>query len=113
MKNEGNKKSVISVVMNDKQTLYQAYMPFLSGGGLFITTKYQYECGDAVFIRLKLPEETEPVPVACQVVWISFSENEATSGIGLQFLDRDDQVRNKIETFLAGILNSDKPTLTM
>ncbi|MFO6375646.1 pilus assembly protein PilZ, partial [Pseudomonas aeruginosa] len=34
-------------------------------------------------------------------------------GIGVQFNDGDNTARNKIETYLAGALKSDRPTHTM
>ena len=111
MKQDNSKKSMISVVMPDKASLYSAYMPFLLGGGLFISTEHGYELGDSVFIRLKLPGEPDPVPVACRVVWCTLSE-KSLFGIGLQFLD-DDLVQGKIESYLIGSLGSDKPTATM
>ena len=108
MKSPDSKKSMISVELSDEHALYKAYMSFLNGGGLFVTTGHHYELGDSVFIRLTLPNDSDPVPVACKVVWLA-----PAGGAGLQFVDNDDQVKSKIETFLAGLLTSNKPTSTM
>lgn len=112
-KSSGSKKSMLSVELPDKNALYRAYMPFLNRGGLFVSTEHRYELGDSVFIRLTLPNEPDPMPVACQVVWLAPSGSGVMLGAGLQFVDNDDQVKSKIETFLAGVLASDKPTDTM
>ncbi len=109
----GSKKSMISVELADKAALYKAYMPFLNSGGLLVSTEHQYELGDSVFIRLKLPDTINPVPVACKVVWLAPFEVGMLLGVGLQFVDDDDQVKSKIETTLAGLLASGKPTGTM
>ena len=112
---EHGKKSMINVVLADKNALYRAYMPFVKGGGLFVTTEHQYEQGDPVFIRLKLPDDPAPVPVACKVVWLSSSltGEKGFCGAGLQFTDDDGRVKTRIEHYLAGVLGSDKPTDTM
>jgi type IV pilus assembly protein PilZ len=65
---------------------------------------------------LTLMEETERIPVAGKVVWITpfGAEGNRAAGIGVQFSDQDGGVaRNKIEGFLAGALQSERPTHTM
>jgi type IV pilus assembly protein PilZ len=65
---------------------------------------------------LTLMDEAERIPVAGKVVWITplGSEGNRAAGIGVQFSDQDGGVaRNKIEGFLAGALESDRPTHTM
>ena len=41
----GVRQSMLSVVIGDKNTLHQAYMPFVKNGGLFIPTKNSYNLG--------------------------------------------------------------------
>ncbi|MEJ2425003.1 MAG: pilus assembly protein PilZ [Candidatus Thiodiazotropha sp.] len=80
----GPKQGILSLTIKDKNALYAAYMQFVKFGGLFIPTTKQYRLGDEV------------------------------SGIGVQFSDQDGgAARNKIETYLAGALKSDRPTHTM
>jgi type IV pilus assembly protein PilZ len=102
--------------IKDKSVLYQAYMPFVINGGLFIPTDREYQMGQEVFMLLNLMDEAERLPIAGKVVWKTpaGSSGYRTSGIGVQFSDQDGGVaRNKIETYLAGALNSDRITHTM
>ena len=90
-------------------------MPFIVNGGLFIPTSKQYRLGDEVFLLLTLMEEPEKIPVAGKVVWITPRGAGGTraAGIGVQFNEEGDMARKKIETYLAGALQSDRPTHTM
>lgn len=107
---------ILSLTIKDKSSLYTAYMPFIKNGGLFIPTNKKYTIGDEVFMLLMLMEETEKLPVAGKVVWVTpvGSQGNRIAGIGVQFSDQDNgAIRNKIETYLAGALKSDRPTHTM
>ncbi|MEZ5540056.1 MAG: PilZ domain-containing protein [Pseudomonadales bacterium] len=106
---------ILSPVMKDKAVLYAAYMPFLQGGGLFIPSTKSYKLGDDVFMLLALMDEPEKMPVAGKVVWITpkGAQGNKAAGIGVQFNDPDNTVQRKIETYLAGSLESDRATYTM
>lgn len=110
------RQGILSLTIRDKNALYAAYMPFIDNGGLFIPTNKPYQLGDDVFILLNLMEETERIPVAGRVVWVTpkNSEGYRSTGIGVQFNDKDNgSTRAKIENYLAGSLDSDRPTHTM
>jgi type IV pilus assembly protein PilZ len=65
---------------------------------------------------LTLMDESERIPVAGKVVWITplGAEGNRAAGIGVQFSDQEGGVaRAKIEGFLAGALKSERPTHTM
>jgi type IV pilus assembly protein PilZ len=111
----GVRNGILSLAIKDKAVLYAAYMPFVQNGGLFIPTKKDYELGDEVFMLLNLMDEAEKVPVAGKVVWITpkGAQGNRAAGIGVQFNDQDDMARSKIETYLAGALQSDRHTHTM
>ena len=109
-------RGILSLAIKDKGSLYAAYIPFVKNGGLFIPTSKIYKLGDEVFMLLSLMDETELLPVAGNVVWITppNSQGNRTAGIGVQFSKQDQgQTRNKIETLLAGALQADRPTHTM
>ncbi len=111
----GIRNGILSLTIKDKEVLYAAYMPFVQNGGLFIPTNKSYRLGDEVFMLLSLMDETEKVPVAGKVIWITpkGAQGNRAAGIGVQFSDQDDSAVKKIETYLAGSLESDKPTHTM
>ena len=113
----GARQSILSVVIADKNTLHQAYMPFVKNGGLFIPTKKSYNLDNEVFVLLTLMDEKEKIPFAGRVVWITpkGAQGNRPAGIGVQFHadQTGNAVRNKIETYLAGALRSERSTHTM
>lgn len=110
-------KGILSLTIKDKGALYAAYMPFIKGGGLFIPTNKSYQLGDEVFMLLKLIDETEKTPVVGIVVWKTpkAAQGNRITGIGLQFSQDNEgaAIRDKIDTYLAGMQNSDRLTHTM
>lgn len=112
----GGRQGILSLTIKDKGALYAAYMPFVNNGGLFIPTNKPYKLGDEVFMLLTLMEESDKLPVAGKIVWVTppGAQGNKAAGIGVQFSDQDNgQTRNKIEGYLAGALNADRPTHTM
>jgi type IV pilus assembly protein PilZ len=111
----GGRGGILSLTIKDKAVLYAAYMPYIQGGGLFIPTSKAYKLGDEVFMLLSLMEEPEKIPVAGKVVWITpkGAQGNRASGVGVQFNEQDNTAIRKIETYLAGSLESDRPTHTM
>ncbi|MAC99554.1 MULTISPECIES: PilZ domain-containing protein [Pseudomonadaceae] len=111
----GPRNGILSLTIKDKSVLYAAYMPFVKHGGLFIPTNKSYRLGDEVFMLLNLMEEPEKIPVAGKVIWVTpkGAQGNRAAGIGVQFSDQDNTARSKIETYLAGALQSDRPTHTM
>lgn len=110
------RQGILSLAIKDKNSLYNAYMPFVKGGGIFVPTPKRYALGDEVFILLTLMDEKDRLPVAGRVVWVTppGAQGNRVAGIGVQFADTPEgnAIRDKIETLLAG-MPSDKPTHTM
>lgn len=106
---------ILSLTIKDKAILYSAYMPFIKNGGLFIPTNKDYKLGDEVFLLLNLMDEPDKIPVAGKVIWITpkGAQGSRQAGVGVQFSDQDDTARRTIENYLAGSLESDRPTHTM
>ncbi len=111
------RQGILSLVVKDKSALYGAYMPFVKNGGMFVSTPKRYFLGDEVFLLLTLPDSSERLPVAGKVIWVTpmGAQGNRQAGIGVQLAEgsEGEAIRNKIETMLAGALNSDKPTQTM
>ena len=110
------RQGILSLSIKDKGALYAAYMPFVRNGGLFIPTTKHYRLGDEVFMLLTLMDDKERLPVAGKIIWVTpqGAQNAKSAGIGVQFSSQDNgTTRNKIEGFLAGALQADRPTHTM
>ncbi len=60
-------------------------------------------------------DEPDKIPVAGKVIWVTprGAQGNRAAGIGVQFNEEDETAKNKIETYLAGALNSDRPTHSM
>ncbi|MET0289848.1 MAG: PilZ domain-containing protein [Pseudoxanthomonas sp.] len=110
-------KGMLSLAVKDKAALYNAYIPFVKQGGIFVPTPKRYFLGDEVFLLLTLPESSERLAIAGKVIWVTpaGAQGARTAGIGVQFADNADgeAIKNRIETLLAGTLSADKPTHTM
>jgi len=109
------RNGILSLTIKDKAVLYAAYMPYLINGGLFIPTNKPYKLNDEVFMLLNLMDEQEKIPVAGKVVWVTprGAQGNRAAGIGVQFNGQDQTANSKIENYLAGSLQSDRPTHTM
>ena len=109
-------QGILALTIKDKAVLYAAYMPYITHGGLFVPTNKSYELGEEVFMLIQLLEESEKLPVSGKIIWITpgHAQGNRAPGIGVQFCQEEGRlVRNKIETYLAGALKSDRPTHTM
>lgn len=110
------KPGVLSLAIKEKAALYGAYMPFIKGGGLFIPTIKPFKVGEEVFMLLSLVDDPVKLKVVGHVVWVMHvAQNNRPQGIGVQFSEKDGgiEVKNKIETILAGTLKASRPTHTM
>ena len=111
------RQGILSLAVKDKASLYNAYMPYVRHGGIFVPTTKRYFLGDEVFLLLTLPESSERMPVPGKVVWVTppGAQGNRTAGIGVQFADTPEceNVKGKIEAMLAGTLTAEKPTHTM
>lgn len=112
----GGQQRILSFAIKDKAALYASFMPFIRNGGLFIPTTKRYQLGDEIFLLLQLMDESERIPVAGKVVWVTppGAEGNRAVGVGVQFSDQDKgMARRKIEEYLVGSLASERQTHTM
>ena len=113
----GSRPSVIQLVFREKGALYAAYIPLLSDGGLFVPTAREYRLGEDIYLLLSLPVDTQRVPVAGKVAWITPANASGgrTQGVGVRFpADEKTRVlRLRIEELLGTSISSSKPTQTI
>lgn len=110
------KKGVLQVKIDDPKKLYDCYMPFVKGCGIFVENNDEHNLGDEAFLLLTLPESTEKFAVSVKVVWLNPKTKlgKRVPGIGLQILGRDaERVRKTIEEILGKKVTSPLPTATM
>ena len=90
-------------------------MPYIVNGGLFVPTPRRYRLGDEVFVLLRLMQDPRGLPLAGRVVWItpSGASGGKPPGIGVQFGDHDDVVRQRIESHLADYPKDVRDTYTL
>lgn len=110
------KKGVIRLAVSDKRILYELYMPFVDGCGIFVPTEESYKLGQDIFLFLTLPENMGKFAVSGRVVWINPKNRigKRQNGVGIQIRGRETQkIRSIIEENLGKALDSGLPTATM
>ena len=105
---------ILTLVLPEKQHLYNAFMPFIKGGGLFIETNRDFHLGEEVFALLQLMDEVDKTPITGKVIWMTpkSPQNGKKQGVGIQIPGEDQDLTKKIETYLAGF-DAGTPTLTL
>lgn len=111
----GLRNTILNVSIENVDELYACYMPFVTNGGLFIETRHHYKLGDEVFVVLELLDEPEKYPLSGKVVWVTPSGvgSNRKQGIGVQLSTENADLVAKVETHLAGLLNTDRHTHTL
>lgn len=107
---------IITCNIADVATLYQSYLPFVAGGGIFVPSTRAHSLGEEVFVAFTLPGSAERYPLNGKVVWINHKTvGGRPAGFGMQFGSDPNSVRikNEVERLLAGQLESPQPTYTM
>lgn len=109
------RKPAAVISLTTKDELYEAYMPFLTNGGLFLPTRGNFRLGQELSLLLNLMSEPDKIPLTASVVWITpqGAHGRRAAGIGVHFSDEHVSLRDKIETYLAGSLGSQHPTHTL
>ena len=111
------KPNVLSFTIKDKNAVYSAYMPHVQGGGVFIPTDKPYRLGDEIYLLLGLPDEAAKLPVSGKVIWITppNAMGSRSQGIGIQLSvdENGSHAKSKLESIIAGMAKSTRPTHTM
>ncbi|WOE32060.1 MULTISPECIES: PilZ domain-containing protein [unclassified Acinetobacter] len=66
---------VIHVDIPNKEKLYQSYMPFVQGGGLFISSQLSIAMGADISLSIHLPEQSQPILLNAKVIWLTQKQN--------------------------------------
>lgn len=112
----GRGGGIITCTITDTQTLYQSYLPFVSGGGIFVPKTRNHTLDEDVFVAFTLPGSNDRFPLNGKVVRINHKATTTKpAGFAIQFGSDPNSVRirNEVERLLAGQLESANPTFTM
>jgi type IV pilus assembly protein PilZ len=91
-------------VMKDPVEVNLSYMPFITGGGLFVPTQLTtFTLDDRVVVDVQLPGRNEIMKIEGRVIWITPPNalHHVVSGIGIQFTGADaKKIKEEIESNL-------------
>ena len=110
------KQGVIRINIDDLKDLYQYYMPYVDGCGIFVPTTETYKLEQEGFVFLKLPGDLGKFAASGRIVWLNPAKKAArrVPGVGVQLRGKEaPRIREIIEAGLGKSLNSGLPTATM
>ena len=110
------KQGVIKINIDDLKDLYQYYMPYVDGCGIFVPTEEIYSLEHEVFIFLKLPGDLGKFAASGRIVWLNPPKKASRRmpGVGVQLRGKEaPRIREIIEAGLGKSLASGLPTATM
>jgi len=111
-----SRPGVIQLSIKEKSALYAAYMPFVTGGGVFVPTSRAAQLGDELYLILTLMDDPNKLAITGKVIWITPQGVPGRQqGIGIQFASDDtgELARSKIETIIGGSAKSGRSTHTI
>ncbi|MEM1024871.1 MAG: TIGR02266 family protein [Myxococcota bacterium] len=76
------------------------YSQNVSTGGLFIKTSAPLGIGERVRIRLTLPDGEAPFALDGVVRWVADRHGDHPAGMGVEFLDFDEEARRRVEALV-------------
>ena len=109
------KQGVIKINIDDLKDLYQYYMPYVDGCGIFVPTEEIYSLEQEVFIFLKLPGDLGKFAASGRIVWLNPPKKASRRmpGVGVQLRGKEaPRIREIIEAGLGKSLASGLPTAT-
>ena len=111
-----SRPGVIQLSIKEKSALFAAYMPFVTGGGIFVPTSRAAQLGDELYLILTLMDDPNKLAITGKVVWITPQGVPGRQqGIGIQFAldDTGELARSKIETIIGGAGKTGRNTHTI
>jgi uncharacterized protein (TIGR02266 family) len=93
----------VEVGLESDHNFYTGLTQDISSGGLFIATRITHRVGDRIRVRFTLPGRKEPIVAEAEVRWMRdpmHMRTDAPEGIGLRFVELNDDIRGEIGKFL-------------
>jgi uncharacterized protein (TIGR02266 family) len=88
---------VVAVDLSSAHNFYTARTRDISVGGLFIEAEATLPIGTRLMVDLKFLKKR--VRVNCEVMW-ALTDGDKAVGVGVRFLDLDDEARTAVEAFM-------------
>ena len=110
------KQGVIKINIDDLKDLYQYYMPYVDGCGIFVPTEEIYSLEQEVFVFLKLPGDLGKFAASGRIVWLNPPKkiSRRVPGVGVQLRGKEaPKIREVIEAGLGKMMTSGLPWATM
>lgn len=99
-------KPIQNIIFKNSNELYRCYMPFIKGGGLFLSfnkdiTPNNIEPQETIIAKITLPGLTEPINIKGEVVWINLATMNKGYGISISNLDESTiKIKDLIENII-------------
>ncbi len=95
---------VLKVRGEDKRGVFFGYAKTMSRGGMFITSVNPRKVGEEFEITFKLPGVAPDIRCKCSVIWMREYDSlvKQEPGMGIKFIDLDNEVRDKIDAWVSG-----------
>lgn len=93
----------LSVKLDDGRKSFFGYVTNISRSGMFVPSTNPRDPGSQIQVELQLPEPiSRPVRCACEVVWQRQFRRKMDyePGMGLRFLDLDEEVAEEIDKWV-------------
>ena len=93
----------VEVGLETEHNFYTGLTQDISSGGLFVATNILYRVGEHVTVRFTLPDREKVITAETEVRWLRdphTMRTELPAGIGLRFVELDEEVKNTIADFL-------------
>ena len=110
--------AILNLQIDSVDTLRQLYMPFISGGGLFLPSSQALPAmGHEFFVILSLPRLAIEEAALGRVVWLRErgdpDPQRGRRGYGVQLCTADNRLHSQLENLLSARLQASDPTFTM
>jgi uncharacterized protein (TIGR02266 family) len=97
----------LSVIRRSRDEIYQEFTRVISAGGMFVESPAPPEVGETLSVEFVLPGLKAPVEIRAEVVWRREPGTPDSPGMGVQFLDVEETLRQRISTFVECERNSE------
>jgi len=111
-KREQRVEAAFRVRYKSMDDLVVAYSKNLSRGGLFLRTNKFLPVDSTIRLHLDIPDGGEPISMPCRVAYVrddtDWGSVGEASGMGIEFLEPNEEVRERVEQFLAECTDSSR-----